>query len=91
MSLPLQGSIHISIENFPQEEDVDGRTVSASGAYTCVARLGGSTEVARSSNATRATAFDAVISALRAHRLGDLTLLPMQVSTGGQLPSPKNI
>lgn len=81
MSLPLQGSIHISIENEPP----------GSGVYTCVARLGGSTEVARSSNATRSTAFDAVISTLRAHQLGDLTLLPMQVSTGGQLPSPKNI
>lgn len=90
MALPLQGSIHISIENLPQT-DTNGRISSAAGDYTCVARLGGNTEVARSSNATRATAFDAVITALRAHPLGDLTLLPMQVSTGGRLPSPKNI
>lgn len=90
MSLPLQGSVHISIENFPQT-DTDGVITSAAGNYTCVARLGGSTEVARSNNATRATALDAVIAALRVHPLGDLTLLPMQVSTGGRLPSPKNI
>ena len=89
MALPLNGPIHITIEN----------SAPGSGVYTCVARLGGSSEVARSSNATRATALDAVIAALRVYpqvvdggpTTVDLTLLPMMINSGGKVSSPKTI
>jgi hypothetical protein len=77
MSLPLNGPIVITVPN----------VAPPSGLFKCVATFRGSASVlAENTDSTRADALDAVIAALRAHPLGDLTLLPLMVTTGGALP-----
>lgn len=77
MSLPLNGPIVITVPN----------VAPPSGVYKCVATFRGSASVlAESSNANRTTALNAVLAALVAHPLGNLTLLPLMITTGGALP-----
>jgi hypothetical protein len=76
MSLPLNGPIVITLPN----------AEPANGSYKCVATFRGSASVlAESSDSDRDEALDEVIAALRSHSLGDLTLLPMMITTGGRL------
>jgi hypothetical protein len=76
MSLPLNGPIVITLPN----------AEPANGSYKCVATFRGSASVlAESSDSDRDDALDEVIAALRSHSLGDLTLLPMMITTGGKL------
>lgn len=77
MSLPLNGPIVISIPN----------VAPPSGLYKCVASFRGSASVlAEATDGDREDALDEVIAALRSHSLGDLTLLPLLITTGGALP-----
>lgn len=84
MALPLNGPIVITIPN----------VAPPSGAFKCVASFRGSASILAESTVTvedegdsaRGMALDNVISALRSHSLGDLTLLPLLIGTGGALP-----
>lgn len=76
MSLPLNGPIVIAIPN----------AAPAGGEFKCVASFRGQAAIlAEATEAVRADALDAVIAALRVHPLGDLTLLPLLITTGGRI------
>jgi hypothetical protein len=76
MSLPLNGPIVITLPN----------AEPPGGVYKCVASFRGQAAVlAEASDSDRDDALDEVIDALRSHSLGDLTKLPMMITTGGRL------
>jgi hypothetical protein len=93
MSLPLNGPIVISIPNGPTPNKVFKCVASFRGSASVLAEAsesyvltGDPEDDADAIAAARNDALDAVIAALRSHSLGDLTLLPLLITTGGALP-----
>lgn len=93
MSLPLNGPIVISIPNAPTPNKVFKCVATFRGSASVLAEAsesyvltGDAEDDAAAIKAARSDALDAVISDLRNHSLGDLTLLPLLIGTGGALP-----
>lgn len=93
MSLPLNGPIVISIPNAPTPNKVFKCVATFRGSASVLAEAsesyvltGNPVTDAEEISKARSDALDAVIDALRNHPLGDLTLLPLLIGTGGALP-----
>lgn len=93
MSLPLNGPIVISIPNAPTPNKVFKCVATFRGSASVLAEAsesyvltGDAEDDALAIKNARSDALDAVISDLRNHPLGDLTLLPLLITTGGALP-----